>query len=324
LAFDIDDKQLNIPRLLDVADMKEPDERSVMTYVSEFFHRFASQDQREVAARRCAAFLKFIRAVQARQYDYEERARRLLKWVADQTEIFKNRDFGETLGHAQEVQAAFRDFVVSKRPQSEGEKIDLENLFAEIQTELKVNNRRSYVPPEGLAPEDIENAFDALTAIQKSYAQAVRAHRYRFIQKVETKLSDEKLAEMDASFSHFDKNKNGSLEKLEFKAALSAMSIFFASDAEFDKVFGLVSGGSATVSKEQYISYLTSKYQDKDTPDQIKESFKAVADGGAGISAAQLQTPPLSAEDAEFLQKVLPARGDGTYDYGAYVDSQFS
>jgi len=293
LAFDIAEKQLGIPRLLDVADMKEPDERSVMTYVSEFFHRFASQDQREVAARRCANFLKFIRALQARQYDYEERARALLRWVEQQNEAFRNRDFGNSLGDAQEVQSALRDFVVSKRPQQEGEKIDLENLFAEIQTELKVNNRRPYVPPEGLAPEDIEQSFDALTATQKGYAQAVRAHRYKFIQKVETKLSDEKLAEMDASFKHFDKNKNGSLEKLEFKAALSAMSIFFSSDAEFDKVFGLVAQGGGTVSKDAYISYLTSRYQDKDTPEQIKESFKAVADGGAGITAAQLQTPPL-------------------------------
>jgi len=100
MAFDIAEKQLGIPRLLDVADMKEPDERSVMTYVSEYFHRFASQDQREVAARRCANFLKFIRGVQKRQYDYEERARALLKWVADRSGEFKNRDFGATLGHA--------------------------------------------------------------------------------------------------------------------------------------------------------------------------------------------------------------------------------
>jgi len=268
--------------------------------------------------------LGFIREIQGRETDYEARARALLKWAADRTSEFKNRNFGENLGQAQEVQAVFRDFVVSKRPAQEGEKIDLENLFAEIQTQLRVNGRRVYAPPEGLAPDDIERAFDAVTQLQKEYAQAIRAHRYKFIQRVDTKLSDEKLKEIDASFAHFDKNKNGTLEKLEFKAALSAMSIFFGSDAEFDKVFSLVAQGASTVSKEQYLSYLTSKYQDKDSPEQIKDSFKAVAGGGDSITPAQLQTPPLGAVDAEFLQKVLPARDDGSYDYGAFVDSQFA
>jgi len=308
---------------LDVEDMKNPDERSVMTYVSEYFHRFASQDQKQVAAQRCANFLKFLREVKARQDEYERRARALLTWVDERVGEFKNREFGATLGEAQEFQAALRAFVVTARPAQEGEKIDLENLFAEIQTQLKVNNRRPYVPPEGLAPEELEAALDALTAAQKAYAAAVRENRFRFVQRVETKVSDEKIAEMKDSFKHFDKNKTGDLDRLEFKAALSAMSVFFSSDAELERVFNNLSAGSGRIGLETYIGFLTSKYEDKDSPDQIKDSFRQVADGSVSISRAQLLTPPLDPADAEFLASVMPAAGGG-YDYVAYVDSVFS
>jgi hypothetical protein len=48
-AFRIAEEELGIPRLLDVDDLMvdRPDERSVMTYVSEYFHKFADQDFRE-------------------------------------------------------------------------------------------------------------------------------------------------------------------------------------------------------------------------------------------------------------------------------------
>lgn len=323
LAFDIAEKKLGIPRLLDVEDMKNPDEKSVMTYVAEYFHRFASQDQKENSARRCANFLKFLRDMQTRQAEYERRAKELLAWIDGQNKRFEDRKFGDTLGEAQAAQAEFRRFVVEQRPTQEGEKIDLEGLFAEIQTELKVNSRAPYTPPAGLSPDDLTQALDGLTKAQNEYAKAVRENRFRFVKKAEAKLSDEKRAEIEESFKHFDSNKSGNLDKLEFKAALSAMSIFFASEDEFNQVFTKVSGGATSVSKAAYVSFVEAKYQDKDTPEQIKESFKAVADGASTITAEQLNVRPLTQEDIEYLTTHMKAGDGGGYDYNAFVDSHF-
>jgi len=257
-----------------------------------------------------------------RQDEYERRARAVLQWVEDRKKGFEDQKFGDTLGEAQSLQSELRKFVVEQRPSQEGEKMDLETLFAEIQTELNVNNRAAYVPPEGLAPDDIQAAFDSLSKSQKAYARSVRENRFRFVQKVDTTLTDEKKKEIEDSFNHFDGNKSKSLDKAEFKAALSAMSVFFASESEFDSTFVQVSGGSPAVSKEQYLSFVEAKYKDKDTPDQIKESFRAVADGAAYISPDQLRVRPLTDEDVAFLQQAMPAR-DGGLDYNAFVDANF-
>jgi len=290
--------------------------------VAEYFHRFASQDQKENSARRCAKFLKFIRDMKSREDEYERRARASLTWVAENKQRFEDYKFGDSLAEAQGYQADLRKFVVEGRPTQEGERMDLEMLFAEIQTELKVNSRAAYAPPEGLAPDDIQTAFDGLGKAQKSYARAVRDNRFRFVQKTDTTLSDDKKKEIEDSFLHFDSNKSQSLDKAEFKAALSAMSVFFASDSELDATFAKVAAGGAAVTKEQYLAFVESKYKDIDTPEQIKESFRAVADGGAYITPEQLNVRPLTTEDVEYLKTAMPA-AEGGLDYSAFVDANF-
>ena len=41
---------------------EKPDDKSVMTYVSEFFHRFASQGEADTAGRRVGNFVNFSQA----------------------------------------------------------------------------------------------------------------------------------------------------------------------------------------------------------------------------------------------------------------------
>jgi actinin alpha len=324
LAFSIAEEKLGIPRLLDIEDLKDtPDEKAVMAQVAEYFHRFASQDQKENSARRCAKFLKFIRDMKTREDEYERRARAVLGWVEENRKRFEDYKFGDSLAEAQQYQADLRKFVVEGRPQQEGERMDLEMLFAEIQTELKVNNRAAYTPPEGLSPDDIQTAFDGLGKAQKTYARAVRDNRFRFVQKADTTLSDEKKKEIEDSFNHFDSNKSKTLDKAEFKAALSAMSVFFSSDSELDSTFASVAAGGTAVTKDQYIAYVESKYKDIDTPEQIKESFRAVADGAAYITPQQLNVRPLTQEDVQYLETAMPAVSGGL-DYSAFVDANFA
>jgi len=328
LAFSVAEKNLDIPRLLEVEDLtgtERPDERSVMTYISEFFHRFASQDIRENAARRVNNFMRFMRHMEEREHQYEARALALIEWTKQQAATLSESKFGDTLEEASSAYSNFRDYVTTVKPAKLGEKLDVETLFAQIQTELIVNNRRPYKPADDVTPDAVEAAFDALSQVERTQGQSIRANRFRFIQKEEHKLSQEKIDEVTAAFHHFDKNGNNLLSPTEFKAALSALGVPFKDEAAFQKVFAEVAEGNANITLDQYIKYNMRLLEDKDTPDQIRDSFLLLADNNAdGITAVQLNTQPLTAQDVEYLQSKIPQRDDGKYDYNSYIQTMFA
>jgi hypothetical protein len=77
-AFQVAEQHLGIPQLLDVEDLcdrAKPDERSVMTYVAQYFHAFSSMEQAEVVSRRVATFADVMQGAWLMQQDYERRAR---------------------------------------------------------------------------------------------------------------------------------------------------------------------------------------------------------------------------------------------------------
>lgn len=89
LAFDIAQKHLGIPQLLDVEDLcdaKKPDERSVMTYVAQYFHAFSSMEQAEVVSRRVATFADVMQSTWLMQQDYERRAKEVSAVVKEISE----------------------------------------------------------------------------------------------------------------------------------------------------------------------------------------------------------------------------------------------
>jgi len=326
-AFSVAEDQLDIPRLLDVedVDIDAPDDKSIMTYVMEYFHRFASEGLKDGAAKQAAEWLSFLRQIMDMCNDYERRATLLLDWSNSSKASWDGYDFGDSKQDAKKAFDDLRSFVTETKPQQEGEKMDIEALFAEIQTILKVNNLREYVPPAGLEPDTLQEEFNKVTAAQNAHGSAVRKNNFRFIEKKDDNSSEEIEKQISESFDAFDSNSNGSICKTEFEAACMKMNILCKSQDEKDKLFQMVAQGDTTVTKEEYSKWMISRLVvNMDDPAGVKAAFTIIADGNSNsVSMNQLAHDPLSDEDRAYLEEHAPKNDDGTINFAAFVDQRF-
>ena len=75
-AFDVAEKHLGIPQLLDAEDIdvSKPDEKSVMTYVASYYHTFSKMKPGATGGKR-------------KQNNYEMFSSKLLVWIREKTEL---------------------------------------------------------------------------------------------------------------------------------------------------------------------------------------------------------------------------------------------
>jgi len=219
-----------------------------------------------------------------------------------------------------EATAAFstlRKFVTQDKPPREGEKMDLEALYAEIQTTLKVNGLAPYEPPGDCTPDRIQEIMDMLTQDQNEHGRKVRENRFRFIEKKEDKSGEELAKQIKASFDSFDASKNGKLSPIEFEAACMQMGVVSKDAAAKEALFNKLAQGNAEMSFEQYFAWMKSRMVvSLDDPDSVRGAFSTIADGKQGLSDADLNL--LSPEDREFVKENFK-KVDGLYDHNTFV-----
>jgi Ca2+-binding EF-hand superfamily protein len=283
----------------------------------EYFFRFASEGLREAAAAQAAEWLKFLREIFARQNDYERRARLLMNWVKASRNSWDNYNFGDTIDQANAAFNNLRSFVTRDKPPKEGEKMDLEALFAEIQTTLKVNGLAPYEPPADCTPDRIQECMDVLTQEQNEHGRKVRENRFRFIEKKEDKSGDELMKQIKASFDSFDASKNGKLSPVEFEAACMQMGVGLKDQAAKDALFQKLAQGGSEITFDQYFQWMKGRMVvSLDDPESVRSAFSTMADGKQGLSDADLRM--LSAEDQQFVKDNFK-KTNGLYDHAAFV-----
>lgn len=173
-AFDVAEKHLDIPRMLDPEDMVnsvKPDERSVMAYVSSYYHAFSGAQQAETAANRICKVLKVNQENERLMEEYERLASDLLEWIRKTKPWLENRTTDNTLPGTQRKLEEFRDYRRKQKPPKLEDKARLENSFNTLQTRLRLSNRPAYLPTEGKMVSDIANAWKGLEHAEKGFEE---------------------------------------------------------------------------------------------------------------------------------------------------------
>lgn len=173
-AFEVAEKELDIPKMLDAEDMVnqvKPDERAVMTYVSCYYHAFSSSQQAETAAKRILKALNVNQGNEKAIEDYENLASDLLDWINQKIPQFNDRPTDASLEEMQDKLNDFRNYKGTEKPPKVDDKSKLENLFNTLQTKLRLSNRPVYMPAEGKMISDIDKAWKDLEQAEKDFQE---------------------------------------------------------------------------------------------------------------------------------------------------------
>ncbi|XP_066527908.1 alpha-actinin-2b isoform X1 [Hoplias malabaricus] len=174
LAFDIAEKHLDIPKMLDAEDIintPKPDERAIMTYVSCFYHAFAGAEQAETAANRISKVLGVNQENEKLMEEYERLASELLEWIRRTTPWLENRVSEKTMAQMQRKLEDFREYRRMHKPPKVQEKCQLEINFNTLQTKLRISNRPAFMPSEGKMVSDIASAWQGLEQAEKGFEE---------------------------------------------------------------------------------------------------------------------------------------------------------
>jgi len=142
-------------------------------------------------------------------------------------------------------------------------------------------------------------------------------------------VTPQQLQEFKESFNHFDSQKAGKLSRLDFKSCLSALGVveldFEGGNAVFESIFKRVSDGGETVSFDQFVDYMISITVDSVSKQQLTDSFEVIAGGKDHITVNDLKVAQLSADQIEYLTKVMPPHASiaDAYNFRAWLAKQF-
>jgi len=307
LAFDIAEKELNIPRLLDVEDMltERPDEKSVMTYVSEYFHKFSSMEKLLEFTNKVKKFCEVNKIVTEGKADYEGKSGKHVQWLnshlshlEDKSKVVDSVDALKTLLFKE------KEFSIEKARYF-AEKLSLQGTYSLVDTNIKANNLPAWNPPHTI--EQINELWNRMDSAEQVRADSIR----------------EKLkVHFETAWNHFDKNKTGRLKGNELKAVLASLGDTLTED-ELKELLTHVDSetGERYITFGDFLNFMLSRVQRIDTPAEIKKAFRLIANEKDFVTGPQLNTI-LTEQVLNFTISVMPTYAGG-YDYNEFVDSVF-
>jgi hypothetical protein len=164
--------------------------------------------------------------------------------------------------------------------------------------------------------------------VEKLIAKSLAAVESQIAASGGTGISAEQIKEYKDTFNHFDVDKDGSLNRLEFKSCLTTLGLigidFEGGDAKFERIFTDVSGGSPDIKFDTFVEYMNRLSSSSMDQTQIAAAFSTLSQGKPFLTKNDCSTGGLISEEVEFITLNLPAHASGGYDYNAYLKKSFT
>ncbi|CAH2328068.1 spectrin beta chain, erythrocytic isoform X1 [Pelobates cultripes] len=180
-AFNVADRQLGITQLLDPEDVftENPDEKSIITYVVAFYHYFSKMKALAVEGKRIGKVLDGAIETEKMIHKYERLASDLLTWIEQTILALTNWKFANSLLGVQQQLQSFSAYRTTEKPPKFQEKGELEVLLFTIQSKMRENKQKVYVPHDGKLVSDINRAWGRLEKAEHERETTLRAELIR-------------------------------------------------------------------------------------------------------------------------------------------------
>ncbi|XP_077178896.1 spectrin beta chain, non-erythrocytic 5 isoform X2 [Paroedura picta] len=259
-AFTVAEKHLGITKLLDAEDVAVPlpDEKSIMTYLSFYYHHFSRLKMGQTVPKKLAKILFFLKETEDLKSQYEQMVFELLKWIKLKVVELDGRHFPNTVQEMRLLIGNFKTFRTVEKPPKYREKGVIEAHFFHIRTKQQANHQRPYLPPEGRTLRDLENEWVSLEnaehnrgkALQQELLRLERAEQLvqRFLKKAALRVAY--LESMREIMSKEDARRPDNLEQLE--AAAKKLEAIETDMLPRDTCFKALAEMAAEIKKENY------------------------------------------------------------------------
>uniref|UniRef100_A0A8C7WH85 Spectrin beta chain n=1 Tax=Oncorhynchus mykiss TaxID=8022 RepID=A0A8C7WH85_ONCMY len=180
-AFNLAEQHLGLTKLLDPEDISvdHPDEKSVITYVVTYYHYFSKMKALKVEGKRIGKVLDNAIETEKMIEKYESLASDLLEWIEQTIIILNNRKFANSLNGVQQQLQAFNTYRTVEKPPMFTEKGNLEVLLFTIQSKMRANNQKVYMPREGKLISDINKTWERLEKAEHERELSLRTELIR-------------------------------------------------------------------------------------------------------------------------------------------------
>jgi len=212
----------------------------------------------------------------------------------------------------------YESLVDEHRPQID----QLEKIHQEVQEQMIFENQYTQYTMETLRV----GWEQLLTSIHRN----VNEVENQILTRDSKGITQEQLNDFRASFNHFDKQRSGRLTPEEFRSCLVSLGYSIRNDrqgdSDFRRIMNLVDpNGTKYVTFDSFLDFMTRESTDRDTAEQILDSFRILASDRPFITTEELRQE-LPAEQAEYcIARMKPfASGiDGALDYHTFAISLY-